>query len=392
MTRHSDTAQDLIHSDNRVTLHGPADLADALPYLLGFRPDDSIVLVGLHGPRGRLGGRIRAGIPGDADTWGEVAGQLAACLVDGSEARKGRPDAAVLYLCQDPVPGSTARDTMERLRPLAQRLRKSCGALDVPVYEALFVSGDRYWSYCCPGAECCPQDTGGELPRAGTSPMAAAAAFAGIRVQGSMKELERRLSPLGEPVATEQIRAFDEAAAALVPRMLSSVPNPRSVRGETVKLAERLVHRFRCAPSLGGPGEEAADARDDALLSPEEAARLVIGLQDRDARDMVAEWMEGAEAPPALRLWRALARRCVGAYESHAAAPLTLAGWVAWSTGDATGARIAFLRALSTDPDYAFAQLLHEAVNEGLDPEPLRRFMRQERASRGHTTPAAGRL
>lgn len=89
--------------------------------------------------------------------------------------------------------------------------------------------------------------------------------------------------------------------------------------------------------------------------------------------------MEGDEAGPALRLWRALARRCVGPYGEHAAAPLTLAGWVAWSTGDDLEAREAFAMALGADPGYLFAKLLHQACNEGIDPESIRRCLRTER-------------
>jgi uncharacterized protein DUF4192 len=381
MTRHSATARELTVADSRVTLRGPADLADALPYLLGYHPDDSIVLIGLHGARGRLGGRIRTGIPEDPERWGEAAEQLASCLVEGSKARGGRPDAAVVYLCQDASGGDRARDVMERLRPLAQLVRTACGAREVPVFEALFLSRSRYWSYCCPGQECC-SGAGSELPRAGTSPMAAAAAYAGIRVQGSLKQLSQRLSPVAEPVAGRQVRAFDVTATSLVPRMLGTTDDSATVRGETLELAERLIGRFGGDPAPKKP-EEAADARDDATLTSEDAARLVLGLQDRLTRDRAAEWMEGPEAPSALRLWRALARRCVHAYEGHAAAPLTLAGWVAWSSGDDTGARVALSRALAADPEYVFANLLYQALNEGLSPEPLRRCMRQQRAARG---------
>jgi hypothetical protein len=382
MTRHSDTARELTLTENRVTLRGPADLADALPYLLGFYPDDSIVLLGLHGASGRLGGRIRTGIPADPEGWSEAAEQLAACLVSGSTARGSRPDAAVVYLCQDPADGDRAKETMEHLRPLAQRLRTACGAMDVPVYEALYVSKDRWWSYCCPDPACCSGE-GNKLPHAGTSPMAAAAAYAGIRVQGSLKQLEGRLVPLGEPVAARQVRALDAAAADLMPRMLGAPSEATAVRTDTLELAERLMSRFRRAHAPEGSDEAAADSRDDALLTSEEAARLIIGLQDRTTRDMAAEWMEGAVAPAALRLWQALTRRCVAAYEGHAAAPLTLAGWVAWSIGDGTAARVALGRAVETDPEYMFGRLLHQACNEGLDPEPLRRCMRQQRAARG---------
>ncbi|WP_326596169.1 DUF4192 domain-containing protein [Streptomyces sp. NBC_01803] len=382
MTRHSGSAPVLTLSDCRVKLRGPAELADALPYLMGYHPDDSIVLIGLHGPRGRLGGRIRTGIPDSRDGWDATADQLAACLVENSEARGTRPEAAVVYLCQDPPDGAPAADTMERLRPLAQRLRTACGALEVPVWEALYVSRDRYWSYCCADPGCCSGD-GNELPRAGTSAMAVAAAYAGIEVRGSLTELRRRFAPLGEPVEGRQIRALDAAATALVPRMLGGVPAVAGVRVETAELAERLMGRFRRVPAPAGGGEAAADATDDALLTSDDAAHLILGLQDRVSRDRAAEWMEGADAPVALRLWRALARRCVAAYRQHAAAPLTLAGWVALSSGDETGAQVALALALETDPEYVFAGLLHQACNDGLDPEPLRRCMRQQRAARG---------
>jgi hypothetical protein len=140
------------------------------------------------------------------------------------------------------------------------------------------------------------------------------------------------------------------------------------------------MSRLAAAPSVSGT--VMADLRDDGLLGHDEAATLILGLQDRTTRDRAAEWMEGDEAGPALRLWRALARRCVGPYSEHAAAPLTLAGWVAWSTGDDLEAREALAMALGADPGYLFARLLHQACNEGLDPESIRRCLRAERDGR----------
>ncbi|GAA2448600.1 DUF4192 domain-containing protein [Streptomyces macrosporus] len=240
---------------------------------------------------------------------------------------------------------------------------------------------EQSWSYCCPGDRCCPAD-GTPLGVPGTSVMAAAATYAGMRVEGSLKELTARLTPLGPPVAEPQELALDLAGTALVPRMLGGADR-RSVRAETLALARRLLDRYRSTPTTDRrEGRARADARDDGLLSHEEAAALILGLQDRVARDWAAEWMEGEDAAPALRLWRALARRCVGAYAEHAAAPLTLAGWVAWSSGDEPGARVALGRALELDPEYVFARLLHSACNSGLDPEPLRRCLRRQRAER----------
>ncbi|MFG2590690.1 DUF4192 domain-containing protein [Streptomyces sp. NPDC048438] len=361
----------------QVTLRGPAELADALPYLMGFHPNDSVVMVALHGGRGRFGGRLRLGIPQEPEEWAPVADQLARCLIAGSERRESRPDAIVVFLCQDPAEGESAPQTMERLRPFAQRLRTACGALDVPVLEALCISDGRYWSYCCPDDRCCPPE-GNPLALPGTTVMAAAAAYAGVQVRGSLRDMEARLVPWDSAAAQEQERALDSAGAALVSRILD-VDGRGEVARETLALARDLMERMGNAPPSGPEG---TDGGDDVLIAPDEAAALILGLQDRETRDRAAEWMEGPEAGTALRLWRALARRCVGPYVEHAAAPLTLAGWVSWSTGDEAGARVALGLALRADPDYTFAQLLHQACNQGLDPETLRSCLRGERTLR----------
>ncbi|GAA3376536.1 hypothetical protein GCM10020367_48590 [Streptomyces sannanensis] len=362
----------------QITLRGPAELADALPYVLGFHPSDSIVMIALHGTRGRFGGRLRLGIPSEPEEWPAVAEQLAECLVMGSERRGRRPDGILVFLCQDPADGETGGQVMERLRTLAQRLRTACGGLEVPVLEALCISSGRYWSYCCPDTRCCPPE-GNTLAMPGTSVMAAAATYAGLRVSGTLREMEARLTPWPAPRAAPQERALDAAGASLLPRLLSDAEHEQ-VGAETLELAGRLMRRLAETPPAPGRGDP--DAVDDELIAHDEAAAVILGLQDRRTRDRAAEWMEGPEASAALRLWRLLSRRCVGPYGEHAAAPLTLAGWVAWSTGDEPAARVALGMALRADPGYHFAQLLHQACNEGIDPEALRRCLRQERGKR----------
>ncbi|WP_435973661.1 DUF4192 domain-containing protein [Streptomyces sp. Qhu_M48] len=417
----------------QITLRGPAELADALPFMLGFHPTDSVVLAALHGEHGRFGGRVRLGIPRSPREWASTADHLAECLIEGGARSGTRPDGIVVFLCQDPAAGETGRSVMERLRPFAQRLRTACGALDIPVYEALCISDGLYFSYCCPDARCCPPD-GTPLALSGTSVMAAAAAYAGVQVRGSLRDMEGRFKPSGGPREEEQRAALDATSASIVPRILEDAEGQerQDVRETTVRLAREILRRFanpqhpqhpqhpqnpenpespesrqhpqnpRVQESSTAPTVPAApagravpvgagravvwtaegDAADDALVGTDEAAALIIGLQDRVTRDRAAEWMEGWEGTAALRLWRVLARRCVTPYQEHAAAPLTLAGWTAWSTGDEPTARVALGLALDADPEYVFAQLLHQACNEGLDPESLRSCLRSERDSR----------
>ncbi|MFH9727975.1 DUF4192 domain-containing protein [Streptomyces sp. NPDC017254] len=409
----------------QITLRGPAELADALPFMLGFHPTDSVVLVALHGERGRFGGRVRLGIPRSPREWASTADHLAECLVEGGSRSGTRPDGIVVFLCQDPAAGETGRRVMERLRPFAQRLRTACGDLDIPVYEALCISDGLYFSYCCPDTRCCPPE-GTPLALSGTSVMAATAAYAGVQVRGSLRDMERRFTPSGAPGEEEQRAALDATAAAIVPRILEDAEGKgrTEVREATLRLAREILRRFvepkrkespkaPAAPAApagpNGPtapvgagvpsaptnagrnvtGTAEGDAADDALVTVGEAAALVIGLQDRVTRDRAAEWMEGWEATAALRLWRVLARRCVKPYQEHAAAPLALAGWVAWSTGDEPTARVALGLALDADPEYVFARLLHQACNEGLDPESLRSCLRAERDTRAVSEQAA---
>ncbi|MFF2505947.1 DUF4192 domain-containing protein [Streptomyces sp. NPDC058067] len=374
MTNHSEAAG--APGTEQVTLRNPAELAEALPYLLGFRPEDSIVLVALH--RGRFGGRVRIGIPERPGDWPSVADEMARCLVSGCKRREGIPDGIVAFLCRDPKAHETGRQTMEYLRPLAQSLRTACGGLDVPVVETLCIADDHFWSYSCPVAECCPPD-GTPLAASGTSVTAAAMTYAGIQVRRPLRETRARLTPWQTAAVAEQERALDAAAMALVPRILSGAPRAE-IAGETLDLAQRVWRRFGHAPAGGDTLE--TDLRDDEQLAHDEAARLILGLQDRLTRDHAAEWMEGDEAPLALRLWRALARRCVGPYGEHAAAPLTLAGWVAWSLGDRVEAGEALDMALEADPRYVFARLLMEACSADLDPELVRRSLRKSREDR----------
>ncbi|MBV2357029.1 DUF4192 family protein [Streptomyces sp. J2-1] len=364
--------------DTQVTLRTPAELADALPYLLGYRPEDSVVLVALsdRDGRGRFGGRARLGIPAGPDDWPEAARQLARGLIRGSERRGRRPQRMVAYVCREPGPAETGRDIKLRLEPLIGLLRTECGELGVPVIEALCVSDGRFWSYCCVNESCCPGE-GTPMGLPGTSVLAAAATYAGIQVRGTLSELRARLQPWETSAALAQEVALDAAGMSLVPRILDDAAR-EEVAEQTLGLAERVIRRFAAATPV--PGTLAADRRDDEILAHDEAATLILGLQDRTTRDRAAGWMEGDEAAPALRLWRALARRCVGPYREHAAAPLTLAGWVAWSSGDELEAREALAMALGADPDYLFARLLHQACNEGLDPESVRRCLRAERA------------
>ncbi len=90
----------------QITLRSPAELADALPYLLGFYPTDSVVMIALHGEKGRFGGRLRLGIPAIPEDWADMCDQLADCLITGCRGRGHQVTGVIIFVCQDPERGA----------------------------------------------------------------------------------------------------------------------------------------------------------------------------------------------------------------------------------------------------------------------------------------------
>ncbi|MBV6701487.1 DUF4192 domain-containing protein [Kitasatospora aureofaciens] len=325
-----------------VTMRGPADMAELLPYLLGFFPDDSIVAVGLHGPDLHQGGVIRADIPESPAQWPAAAEETAALLVGISERRDSRPLQVLLYLCQDPA-SDHGPPVLDGLRPLAADLRAAFGRRGVAVKESLCVSDGRWWSFLCRREGCCAP-AGNPIRRApAPGPAAAAATFAGLAPRGSRKAIVAGLAPIGPPGGDAQRAALARAEAV-------GLPEPG------VDLLDQAFAEF------------AAGARE---LDDDRAARLLVALCDRHTRDRGAEYVRPAELAPAERLWRFLARRAVPPYEGCAVAPLTLLAWASWVAGDTATARVVLDHTLKLDPSYLLADLLHESLNDGMTPEGL---------------------
>ncbi|WP_405011323.1 DUF4192 family protein [Kitasatospora sp. NBC_01539] len=357
-------------------MRGPADMAEMLPYLLGFFPDDSIVAVGLQGPALQQGGVIRLDIPDDPEQWQRVAREVAALLLELSEKRDRRPEQVLLYLVRDPVDaaaGTTPPDGgPETVRPLADHLATAFREAGVLVKESLCVSGGRWWSFLCRQSGCC--DPGGTPIRPAHLPsaIAAAATFAGLAPRGSRRAIVAGLAPVGPPTADLQRQEIELAGPGFIRELAAG--RLAAVRRTGLLLAEAMAE-FR------------AGARE---IDAERSARLLLGLQDKLGRDRGAEYAEPHELATAQRLWRHLVRRCVDPFEHLAAPPLTLLAWTAWLAGDTATARIMLSQALEVDAGYTLAQLLYESINAGLDPERLRDNVREQRADRAREDPPDG--
>lgn len=135
---------------------------------------------------------------------------------------------------------------------------------------------------------------------------------------------------------------------------------PAAVRERTLALLDEVLHRW-----VAGTHE----------VSPDEAALLVLGFRDRQARD---EGMTSAldHLDVFLGLFVELARH---ADEPDAAPVCTMLAWAAHAHGQGALAAVAVERALDCEPDYYLAQLLQAALAGMMRPEPMREVIEHVR-------------
>jgi hypothetical protein len=315
------------HLPTGVTLRTPTDVLAAVPYLLGFHPSDSVVVIGLR--RTRVVFNVRADLPVPGTDASVLAGQLADVLtVQGAERALvvGYGDA-----------GRVTRAVLAVGEALQDR--------GVAVCELLRVADGRYWSYLCASPECCPAE-GTPYDTAGTE-IAAAATFAGRVVLPDRSTLERVLDPPVDLATLEA--ATDEAAAVLA--------------GEVRKGGRRRVARRALGAALRA--YRAGDRLDGGAL-----ARLVVLVAELDVRDLAWQRIltDGDDLDPHVDLWRDATRH---ARPDLAAAPATLLAVAAWRAGDGALAWVALDRAFAIDPAYSLARLLAEALTHALPPSVM---------------------
>lgn len=327
-------------------LSSPADIVEAVPYVLGFQPHDSLVVLSLRGERRRLGltARVDLAHPGTTrDTAAMLAGHL---VEDGAGA-------AILVTY-------TATEAAARSLVIAMRheLRRS----GVALAEALHVSEDRWISYTC-RRPCCPP-AGTRLPDRLRNPgrVGVAAVAAGMGVLPSRDAIAATLAPVERLLHIEMAGAIDRHTrhfAAVAPTLR------RGAYGDaTMALVRDWVGRL-------------AGNRVELGIDP--AARILVGLQDRDVRDRCLPWGSSCTGEPdlgpdAARLWTALVRRAV--QPNLVAAPATLLAWCAYlHEGDGVLANIALERALADDDQYTMARYLLQITQAGIPPAGAREML-----------------
>lgn len=319
------------HPPPAIRLAGPADLLAVVPYLLGFHPADSLVVVGLR--EGRIAFCFRADLA-DPPAPHRIVAMLAAQSLTGVIVVGYGPAELV-----DPVSDPVATALTDAGQPVLDRLRTDAG---------------RFWSDACRRADCCPPEG---QPVTAPSRVAAEATLAGLVALPSRDELAGQIAPVTGPARVAMERATHRAELR-VQSLLDTAPSPAAA-------AERML-----ADGLTAVRDAARRYRADPAirLSDDEVAWLGVVLAAIQVRDEA--WLLAEDDLAGHRaLWTDVMRRVT---DEYLPAPAALTGFVCWQQGDGAVGMMALGRALAADPSYSMALLLSQALAGGLPPTAWR--------------------
>jgi len=125
------------------TVRSPADLLAVVPYLLGFHPTDSVIVLAL------TGSRITFLACGDLPTPGTSRAAIGD-IVDYLAAVTARQQATGTILIGYGPP--------QQVTPIIDLARQIFPRHGLAVHEALRITDGRYFSYLCNDPACCPPD------------------------------------------------------------------------------------------------------------------------------------------------------------------------------------------------------------------------------------------
>ncbi|MGW5319329.1 DUF4192 domain-containing protein [Nocardia thailandica] len=329
----------------------PGELIAALPALLGFVPERSLVVgVLCHGPRAGTAG-IEAVVRFDLDalTGPDAPDRLADCL--GTLCVRERAIDLLAVVVDDRGAGTRRRAA------LFAALDAAGPGLGGLWWVERIVRGAPYRDLRGPHA--------GTVRDPAASPVAVAQVLDGKQIRRSRRELT-------DLVAAERGRVdavLDELAAARARFADALTAAARADREAAYRRGALEWTLWQIAGHADG------EPRSDLEL-----AQLAALLADRVLRDALYGLALGEYAGAAEGLWIQLCRVTAGTDRAEAAA---LAGFSAYLRGDGPLAGIALAAATDADATHPMAVLLEAALQSGLRPERLRRL-----AESGHAIAA----
>jgi hypothetical protein len=331
----------------RLRLRTPEDVLAATPYLLGFHPADSLVVLGLHGKQ--LHFHVRGDLPAAGSPRAfvdEVAERLGQMFVEHA--------ITAVVLVGYGAPG--------RVTPLIMAVEHAMRQRRIDIREMLRATDGRFWSYLCKSSQCCPPE--GTPYEVTNTAVAATATVAGCVALPDREAVVHSLDPpAGDALAASE-QATDRAAPRL--RELMETGGPLAIRATGEAAVAEAYERY------GTHGQ----------LDDDELAWLCVLLRLLPVRDLAWRRVDtgGRESFQIHeRLWTDVLCRCD---PRVAAPPGMLLSYTLWRSGEGLRANVAVERALAADPTYPAALLMAEVLQRAVPPSALSRVRWARRAKR----------
>lgn len=324
-----------------VRLSGHDGLLAAIPAMLGFHPEESLVMVCVAGPRQRVGPVIRVDLgPTDHRSGDEPVGAADFRIYAQQYADQ------VALVCYTSAPG----------RPLLlDRVESALRADDADILDVLIVRrGHAY-----PAG---PDDTHSQrMPLPGPEHpqvqlMTAASALQGRAILPDRAALRTSVAgPAGaadREALTTLKRAAGQVMGALGPDGPPNQPGLRRLRDSTVERALQHVG-------------------DTGTVPPRTAALLALLVSDVRIRDHLIARAVRETHRPWLAMLLAVARATP---DEDAAQICAVVALTAYAGGDGALAQVAIDRCLKTEPAHRLAHLMVEAMAAGMPPAAVLRM------------------
>jgi len=328
----------------RVTISDPAQFITAIPCLVGFRPENSIVLIGLGGDGGGgVTSILRADLPPaerEADAVEFITDTL--CRSPGAEV-------LIVVVGRHPghPPCSKSPPHARLVRRIAGAFRKRGRRADYAAWTSE-IRGGNHWRTYRPDSPV----SEGILPDENSTVLAAVCAAEGMVTFDSRAELEQLLEPDDPSAHEKRARLLDAAVEALSPDIM-----PADTYEECARIVRAAIDQVR---------------RGDLSFTDEQVVRLALALSNPQVRDSclgTAVPHTSDRSRHARRLWLELVRLTPPPERAEAAVLLCYA---AYMHGEGSFALMAAENALDADPSHRLAFLLRACLMNGQPPEDLR--------------------
>jgi hypothetical protein len=316
------------HTMHREQISGPGELVAAVPYLLGFHPEHSLVAVCLKDRNLRC--VFRVDLPDHTEHLDDMPTLT-------RQAQNNDCDAVVLIAFGEAGIAEAA------LRYTAMAFT---GA-DIYTVDLIQVVGDRWFSLACLG-DCCP-------PEGRPIPDSSSAGELIAMVAGPALPSRAAVTELLEPVSQEQRQAVADAVASASREWaaMSEMERKAAAMSAVEAQQELTVH-------LPGPGD---------------VARLALAVSRFDVRDFVLGFARDPASVARIDLWIWVARHLEGTLVAPAA---TIAAYSAYVGGNGVLAVECLLLALRAEREYQLAALLLFALQEGIPITAFHRLLAED--------------